>query len=80
MPKDGWEMAALAIGLGGGELWVQDGLLLILALSFVACQARLYQKNNGEKLVKEMTDADEKRSLCNSWLQSPMPTKVWAVP
>jgi len=28
-PKDGWEMAALAIGLGGavGELWVQDGLL-----------------------------------------------------
>ena len=32
--RDGWEMAALAIGLGGavGELWVQDGLLLILAL------------------------------------------------
>ena len=27
-------MAALAIGLGGaiGELWVQDGLLLLLAL------------------------------------------------
>jgi hypothetical protein len=35
IPKDGWEMAALAIGLGGavGELWVQDGLLLILALA-----------------------------------------------
>merc|ERR1712226_1100591 len=35
IPKDGWEMAALAIGLGGavGELWVQDGLLLVLALA-----------------------------------------------
>jgi len=34
IPRDGWEMAALAIGLGGaiGELWVQDGLLLLLAL------------------------------------------------
>ena len=34
IPRDGWEMAALAIGLGGavGELWVQDGLLLFLAL------------------------------------------------
>ena len=33
IPRDGWEMAALAIGLGGaiGELWVQDGLLLLLA-------------------------------------------------
>lgn len=63
MPKDGWEMAALAIGLGGavGELWVQDGLLLILALSLCGVSGfRLYQKNNGEKLVKEMTDADEK--------------------
>ena len=26
IPREGWEMAALAIGLGGavGELWVQD--------------------------------------------------------
>ena len=34
IPRDGWEMAALAIGLGGaiGELWVQDGLLLLMAL------------------------------------------------
>ena len=32
IPRDGWEMAALAIGLGGaiGELWVQDGLLLMI--------------------------------------------------
>ena len=50
--KDGWEMAALAIGLGGavGELWVQDGLLLILALTLCGFSGwRLYQKNNGEK-------------------------------
>ena len=34
--RDGWEMAALAIGLGGavGELWVQDGLLLVLAFCY----------------------------------------------
>ncbi|MDJ0676061.1 MAG: DUF3318 domain-containing protein [Calothrix sp. MO_167.B42] len=63
IPKDGWEMAALAIGLGGavGELWVQDGLLLVLALALCGVSGwRLYQKNNGEKLVKELTDADEK--------------------
>ena len=38
IPRDGWEMAALAIGLGGaiGELWVQDGLLLLLALGPVS--------------------------------------------
>ncbi|MEG4232014.1 DUF3318 domain-containing protein [Microcoleus sp. Pol11C3] len=61
--RDGWEMAALAIGLGGavGELWVQDGLLLILALSLCGVSGwRLYQKNNGEKSLKEAVDADEK--------------------
>ena len=50
IPKDGWEMAALAIGLGGavGELWVQDILLLILALSLCGVSRyRLYVKNNG---------------------------------
>ena len=33
IPRDGWEMAA-RYSLGGaiGELWVQDGLLLLLAL------------------------------------------------
>ncbi|WP_009631768.1 DUF3318 domain-containing protein [Synechocystis sp. PCC 7509] len=63
IPKDGWEMAALAIGLGGavGELWVQDILLLILALSLCGVSGyRLYVKNNGEKQLKVMTDADEK--------------------
>ncbi len=63
IPKDGWEMAALAIGLGGavGELWVQDGLLLLLALSLCGVAGyRLYQKNNNERTIREATDADEK--------------------
>ena len=56
-------MAALAIGLGGavGELWVQDGLLLVLALGLSGVAGfRLYQKNNGERNLKEATEADEK--------------------
>jgi hypothetical protein len=63
IPKDGWEMAALAIGLGGavGELWVQDGLLLLLALALCGISGyRLYQKNNGEKTMQEAIEADEK--------------------
>jgi hypothetical protein len=63
IPKDGWEMAALAIGLGGavGELWVQDGLLLVLALALCGFSGyRLYQKNNGDKLLRQAIDADEK--------------------
>lgn len=63
IPKDGWEMAALAIGLGGavGELWVQDILLLLLALTLCGVSGyRLYVKNNGEKQLKVLTDADEK--------------------
>lgn len=63
IPKDGWEMAALAIGLGGavGELWVQDGLLLILALGLSGVAGwRLYQKNNSERSLKELIDADER--------------------
>ncbi len=63
IPKDGWEMAALAIGLGGvvGELWVQDGLLLLLALLLSGFAGyRLYQRNNGEKRLSEAIEADEK--------------------
>ncbi|MEB3339041.1 MAG: DUF3318 domain-containing protein [Leptolyngbyaceae bacterium] len=63
IPKDGWEMAALAIGLGGavGELWVQDGLLLLLAVGLSGFAGyRLYQKNNSERNLKEAVDADEK--------------------
>jgi len=63
IPKDGWEMAALAIGLGGavGELWVQDVLLLLLAVTLCGVSGyRLYQKNSGEKQLKQILDADEK--------------------
>ena len=63
IPRDGWEMAALAIGLGGaiGELWVQDGLLLLLALG-LSCFAgyRLYLKNNSEKKLQDAIYADER--------------------
>lgn len=63
IPREGWEMAALAIGLGGavGELWVQDGLLLLLALSLCGISGyRLWQKNNSEKTLVEAIEADEK--------------------
>jgi hypothetical protein len=63
IPREGWEMAALAIGLGGavGELWVQDGLLLLLALALCGVSGyRLYQKNNGEKTLQEAIEADER--------------------
>jgi Protein of unknown function (DUF3318) len=63
IPKDGWEMAALAIGLGGavGELWVQDALLLVLALGLSGFAGyRIFMKNNGEKTLKEATEADER--------------------
>ncbi len=63
IPRDGWEMAALAIGLGGavGELWVQDGLLLMLALALCGVSGwRLFQKNNSERTTKEAVAADER--------------------
>jgi len=63
IPRDGWEMAALAIGLGGaiGELWVQDGLLLLLALGLSGFAGyRLYLKNNSEKKLQDAIFADEK--------------------
>lgn len=63
VPKEGWEMAALAIGLGGavGELWVQDGLLLLLAVGLCGFSGfRMYQKNNGDKVTREATEADDK--------------------
>jgi hypothetical protein len=63
IPKDGWEMAALAIGLGGavGELWVQDGLLLLLATGLCGFSGwRLYQRNNSQNSLEHATAADEK--------------------
>jgi Protein of unknown function (DUF3318) len=63
IPRDGWEMAALAIGLGGavGELWVQDGLLLLLAMGLSGVAGwRLFQKNNGDKMLQEAIAADDR--------------------
>jgi len=63
IPKEGWEMAALAIGLGGavGELWVQDGLLLLLALALCGVSGyRIWQKNNGKRLIEESLEADQR--------------------
>ena len=63
IPRDGWEMAALAIGLGGaiGELWVQYGLLLLLALGLSSFAGyRLYLKNNSEKKLQDAIYADER--------------------
>ena len=63
IPRDGWEMAALAIGLGGaiGELWVQDGLLLLLALGLSSFAGyRLYLKNNSEKKLQDAIYAEER--------------------
>ena len=63
IPRDGWEMAALAIGLGGaiGELWVQDGLLLLLALGLSSFAGyRIYLKNNSEKKLQDAIYADER--------------------
>ena len=63
IPRDGWEMAALAIGLGGaiGELWVQDGVLLLLALGLSSFAGyRLYLKNNSEKKLQDAIYADER--------------------
>jgi Protein of unknown function (DUF3318) len=63
IPREGWEMAALAIGLGGavGELWVQDGLLLLLAVALCGVSGyRLWQKNNGDKTLQESLEADDR--------------------
>jgi len=63
VPRDGWEMAALAIGLGGaiGELWVQDGLLLMMAMGLSGFAGyRLYLKNNSEKRLQDAIAADER--------------------
>ena len=63
IPRDGWEMAALAIGLGGaiGELWVQDGLLLLLALGLSSFAGyRLYIKNNSEKKLQDAIFEEER--------------------
>ena len=85
VPRDGWEMAALAIGLGGaiGELWVQDGLLLLMALGLSGFAGyRLYLKNNSEKRLQDASPPMSGRSTwpAASATACPMPTRAWAAP
>jgi len=73
IPKDGWEMAALAIGLGGavGELWVQDGCCYCWRWHCVECQVTAFIRKIMGKAVKEMSDADEKAIALATRLQPP---------
>jgi len=62
LPKEGWEMAALAIGLGGtvGELWVQDTLLLLLSLGLTGFAGyRLWRRHQKQNALKLAFQADE---------------------
>jgi len=62
VPKDGWEVAALAIGLGGavGELWVQNGLLFALALGICGVAGfQLWRKGTGKKDIRNLIEADQ---------------------
>ena len=62
LPKEGWEMAALAIGLGGtvGELCVQDTLLLLLSLGLTGFAGyRLWRRHQKQNALKLAFQADE---------------------
>lgn len=62
VPKDGWEVAALAVGLGGavGELWVQNGLLFVLALAVCGVAGfQLWRKGSRKKDIKTLIEADQ---------------------
>jgi hypothetical protein len=61
IPKEGWEVAALAIGLGGavGELWVQNGLLFVLALAICGVAGfQLWRRGSTKKDIKTLIEAD----------------------
>jgi len=60
--KDTWEIAVLAIGLGGAvvEIWAQNILLLSSALLLSGMVGyHLYQRNSGERSLREATAADK---------------------
>jgi hypothetical protein len=62
VPKDGWEVASLAIGLGGavGELWVQNGLLFVLALGICGIAGfQLWRKGTSKKDIRNLIEADQ---------------------
>ena len=79
IPRDGWEMAALAIGLGGaiGELWVQDGLLLLMALGLSGLLVSSVPQNNSEKRLRDAISTDERAIdlACRFGYSVPMPSK-----
>jgi Protein of unknown function (DUF3318) len=61
IPKDGWEVAALAIGLGGavGELWVQNGVLFFMALAICGVAGfQLWRRGSTKKDIKTLIEAD----------------------
>jgi len=60
--RDGWEVAALAVGLGGavGELWVQNGLLFMLALGVCGVAGfQLWRRGTSKKDVRNLIEADQ---------------------
>lgn len=62
VPKDGWEVAALAVGLGGavGELWVQNGMLFMVALGICAIAGfQLWRKGTSKKDIRNLIEADK---------------------
>jgi hypothetical protein len=63
LPREGWEKSALLIGLGGaiGELWVRDGVLLLLAAALAGVAGyRLYRRNRMSQNVEVAIAADLK--------------------
>jgi hypothetical protein len=61
VPKDGWEIAALAIGLGGavGELWVQNGMLFMVAIGICGVAGfQLWRRGTSKKDIKNLIEAD----------------------
>jgi hypothetical protein len=62
VPKDGWEVAALAVGLGGavGELWVQNGMLFMLAVGICGVAGfQLWRRGSSKKDVRHLIEADQ---------------------
>jgi Protein of unknown function (DUF3318) len=62
IPKDGWEIAALAVGLGGavGELWVQNGMLFTVAVAICGIAGfQLWRRGTSKKDLKTMIEADQ---------------------
>ncbi len=62
VPRDGWEIAALAVGLGGavGELWVQNGVLFMAALAICGVAGfQLWRRGTSKKDLKSLIEADQ---------------------